>query len=159
MSVKVVRDYCQKLFEGMVDKAGAPYYNHCEFVGETAYRFAISELGMDKEEADIVRCAGYLHDVVEDTHISVAQLAKEFTPQIAGIVKLLTRENGLSHKRYIARLADDKYATIIKYVDSFHNSMIERFPEEMRDNERKKKCADYLEQAEMPKEKAIAYFS
>ena len=159
MSVKIVREYCQKLFEGLEDKAGAPYYNHCEFVGETAYRFCVSELRLEKEEAEIVRMAGYLHDVVEDTDISVAQLANEFTPQIAGIVKLLTRENGLSHKRYISRLMDDKYATIVKYADSLHNSMIERFPEEERDDARKKKCLAYLEQSNMLKEKAIEYFS
>lgn len=154
MSVKNVREYCQKLFDGFEDKAGAPYYGHCEFVGETAYRFALSELGMSKEEAELVRMAGYLHDVVEDTDITVAELAKSFTPQIAGIVKLLTKENGLSHKRYISRLMDDRFATIVKYADSLHNSMIERFPVELRDRSRKKKCLAYLEQSEMLKSKA-----
>lgn len=155
LTMNYVREYCQKLFDGFVDKAGAPYYKHCEFVGETAYRFALSELGMSKEDANVIRMAGYLHDVVEDTDISVEELAEAFTPQIAGVVKLLTKENGLSHKRYIARLMDDRFATVVKYADSLHNSMIERFPEEERDKHRKKKCLDYLEQSDKLKEKAL----
>lgn len=147
------RKYCLRLFGNTVDKAGFPYYGHCEFVGETAYRFALEEAGMTINEAELVRIAGYLHDVIEDTDIDRVRLAEDFTAEIAEVVQLLTKEKGRSHEWYLQRLLQNKYATVIKHIDSLHNSMIERFSPEERTPERIKKCEHYAVQSEMLKKK------
>ena len=89
-----VREYCQKLFDGFVDKAGAPYYKHCEFVGETAYRFALSELGMSKEDANPVLLSEYGKEMDElQQKLNEMSIVEEMTSARQRFSEMMTQVN------------------------------------------------------------------
>lgn len=78
------------------------------------------------EEAQVT---GYLHDVVEDTQITVAEISEKFTPFISRCVELLTDAAGDSRKerksKTYARLAavegEERLALIVKTADRLAN--------------------------------------
>jgi (p)ppGpp synthase/HD superfamily hydrolase len=61
--------------------SGEPYVEHVERVAAS-----LAELGFPEH----VIAAAYLHDVIEDTGYSEAELAKEFSPEIAALVAEVT---------------------------------------------------------------------
>ena len=77
-------------------------------------------------EAQVV---GYLHDVVEDTPMTVADISEKFTPFISRCVDLLTDEPGETRKerkgKTYARLSkiegDEQLALIVKTADRLAN--------------------------------------
>lgn len=69
------------------DKAGVPYIFHPIHLAEQ----------MDTETECII---ALLHDVVEDTEVTFEQLEKEFSKEIIGILKLLTRDKSIDYMEY-----------------------------------------------------------
>src|SRR5574344_1472807 len=65
--------FSEKAHSGQNRKSGEPYFNH---VFATAFNLA--DLGM----SPIVICAGFLHDVLQDTPITEDELQKEFGSEI-----------------------------------------------------------------------------
>lgn len=69
--------------------------------------------------------AGMLHDIVEDSEISVFYVTKEFGDDVGLLVDVLTKTGkGAKHnRRYLQRLelVGGKPAVIIKLVDNAHN--------------------------------------
>lgn len=76
----------------------------------------------------------YLHDVVEDSEITVAELTAEFGTEVGAAVDALTKrpEDG-TYTQYILRLAVDGRARLIKCCDLTLNA------ENIRQNGRKRK--------------------
>lgn len=78
------------------------------------------------EEAQVI---GYLHDIVEDTPVTIAEIAEKFTPFISRCVGLLTDAPGESRKerktKTYARLrgveGDEQLALIVKTADRLAN--------------------------------------
>ena len=66
---------------GQVDKSGLPYVFH-------PYHLA------EQMADEITVCAALLHDVVEDTAITIEELEAEFPIVVTDAVKLLTRDQG-----------------------------------------------------------------
>jgi len=62
--------------------SGEPYVEHVERVAET-----LAALGFPEK----VVAAAYLHDVVEDTAISSAEIEAEFGPEVAALVAEVTK--------------------------------------------------------------------
>jgi len=98
-------------------KTGEPFYSHPLEVARMVAEY--------KFKTHMV-VAAILHDVVEDSDCTVELISKEFTPRIAEIVELLTREyNGkkLSIAETIKRIfgAEDYEALLIKGLDRLHN--------------------------------------
>lgn len=66
-------------------------------------------------EAQIV---ALLHDVVEDTNVSLASLKKKgYQPSIVAAVDALTRRRGESYGQYIRRLSSNRLARQVKLMD------------------------------------------
>lgn len=98
---------------GQVDHNGIPYIFHPIHLAES----------MDDE---ISCCAALLHDVVEDTDVTLDDLAREFPAEVIEVVKLLTHEDGTDYYDYVRRLKENPIARKVKLADIAHNSSFER---------------------------------
>ena len=102
-----------KAHEGQVDKAGVPYIFHPIHIAEQ----------MDTEESCIV---ALLHDVVEDSDITIDYLSKYFSEEVMGALKILTKNENDDYVEYIKRVKTNKLATKVKLKDLKHNSELTR---------------------------------
>ena len=99
---------------GQVDKAGVPYIFHPLHLAET----------MDDE---ISCCAALLHDTVEDTAVTLEDLAKEFPAEVVEAVRLLTHDPSENYLEYVRRIKGNSVAMKVKLADLAHNSDQSRF--------------------------------
>lgn len=113
---------------GQVDKSGRPYFEHVEAVAHNTIDL-ISLYGrkMTFAEMDFATMAAYLHDVVEDTPTTLADLAKEgFPDPVLDIVKMLTRDKstGQTYMEWVRSIArsGNRAAIIVKLADNMHNA-------------------------------------
>jgi len=100
--------------QGQTDKSGLPYILHPLHLAEQ----------MDDE---ISCCCALLHDVVEDTDITMVQLAEEFPPEIIDVLKLLTHAKGVPYEDYVRATKANPIAVKVKLADIAHNSDQSRF--------------------------------
>ena len=94
---------------GQLDKSGAPYIFHPIHLAEQ----------MDDEFSC---CAALLHDVVEDTEVTLSDLAKIFPSEVVEAVRLLTHEKGVSDTEYLTAIKSNPIALKVKLADNAHNS-------------------------------------
>ena len=94
---------------GQVDKGGMPYICHPLHLAES----------MDDE---ISCCAALLHDVAEDTEITLDDLAAEFPAEVLEVLKLLTHEKGTDYFDYVRNIRQNPIAVKVKLADLAHNS-------------------------------------
>ena len=99
---------------GQLDYNGIPYIFHPLHLAEQ----------MDEE---IACCAALLHDVVEDTAVTMEELAREFPEEVVEVVRLLTHEDSAdsSNSDYFSYLLPIKAHPIakkVKLADIAHNS-------------------------------------
>lgn len=99
------------------DKAGVPYITH-------PARVAHSVSGRSYE----CRAAAWLHDVVEDTPITVDMIRSEFGERVGVLVDLLSQREGETYKTYVRRIAKsgDMDAIAVKLADLADNSNVAR---------------------------------
>ena len=101
---------------GLFDKGGKPYINHPQAVADS----------LSNTEYKIV---AYLHDVCEDTPITLEDLKDMgFTYRIVNSIRLLTRTDKLTYEQYLRRLRMDSAARAVKIADLKHNMDITRIP-------------------------------
>jgi len=105
---------------GQFDKAGEPYYKHPEAVAAM----------MSTEEGQM---AGWLHDVLEDTKVTLKDLYElGFPDEVINAVFIVTRQtlNGKkeTYSEFIRRIKQSGNALAIKLklADLVHNSSPER---------------------------------
>ncbi|HIY96548.1 MAG TPA: HD domain-containing protein [Candidatus Borkfalkia excrementigallinarum] len=98
---------------GQRDKAGMPYIFHSYHVAEQM-----------KDEMTV--CAALLHDVAEDTAVTLEELAKEFPPQVIEALRLLTHDPKDEYMDYVAKIKGNPIARAVKIEDLKHNSDISR---------------------------------
>lgn len=94
---------------GQVDKNGIPYIFHPVHLAEQ----------MDDE---ISCCAALLHAVVEDTDVTMQQLADVFPAEVIEVLKLLTHDKGVEYTTYVRAIKENPIAVRIKLADIAHNS-------------------------------------
>lgn len=94
---------------GQVDKAGVPYILHPVHLAEQ----------METEAECIV---ALLHDVVEDTDITLIQLEKEFPEEVVQAIKLLSHDESVDYMDYVSELKKNPIARKVKLADLIHNS-------------------------------------
>jgi hypothetical protein len=70
---------------------------------------------------DVTLAAALLHDTVEDKHISLDIVRKEFGDEVAYIVDLLSKRESMTPEEYFNRVAQDIRAILIKTVDRVCN--------------------------------------
>jgi len=99
---------------GQMDKAGQPYILH-------PHRVMLALVG------DTDRIAAVLHDVVEDTSVSLAQLQSEgFSAEVLAAVEALTKRPGESRLEAAARAAQNPVALRVKLADNTENMDLSR---------------------------------
>ena len=101
--------------QGQVDKGGLPYIFHPYHLAEQ----------MDEE---ISCCAALLHDVAEDTDITLDDLAKEFPREVMEVLTLLTHAEDVPYLDYVRAIRANPIAVKIKLADIAHNSDQSRCP-------------------------------
>lgn len=94
---------------GQKDKGGVPYIFHPIHVAEQ----------MQSEYSTI--CA-LLHDVAEDTEVTLEELAEEYPSEVMDALKLLTHEEDTPYLGYVRALKDNAIAREVKLADLRHNS-------------------------------------
>lgn len=78
--------YAARAHEGQKRKSGGPYILH-------PIRVAQFLLELDDRRIDVATvCAALLHDVIEDTQITLQQLEKQFGRDVEGLVSTLTKK-------------------------------------------------------------------
>ena len=98
-----------------VDKAGKPYLYHPLAVAD----------GVTSEEAKVV---ALLHDIAEDTPITLGSLRALFGDTIADALTCLTHREGESYDEYVRRAAANPIARKVKMADLTHNMDLSRLP-------------------------------
>lgn len=93
---------------GQKDVNGVPYIFHPYHIAE-------------QMPDETTTCVALLHDVVEDTDITMEELAKEFTPEVIEALKLLTHEHGDDYIEYVKRVCTNPVAKTVKIGDMTHN--------------------------------------
>lgn len=99
---------------GQLDYNGIPYIFHPLHLAEQ----------MDDE---VSCCAALLHDVVEDTAVTMEELAREFPPEVVEVVALLTHadnaeSNNADYFSYLLPIKAHPIAKKVKLADIAHNS-------------------------------------
>jgi hypothetical protein len=94
---------------GQVDKAGQPYILHPLRV-------------MLRVSSDAERMAAVLHDVVEDTPVTLAQLTESgFPAEVVAAIEALTKRPGENRMQAAARAASNPIARAVKLADNAEN--------------------------------------
>ena len=102
--------------KGQLDKAGKEYIEH---------PMRVMAAGSSTDE----KIVGVLHDVVEDSEWTFEQLAAEgFAPKIIEALRCLTKLEGESYDKFIARVKCNALATAVKLNDLTDNMDIRRLP-------------------------------
>ncbi len=108
---------------GQVRHSGEPYVSHCVEVARI-----LADLQLDTTTV----ASGLLHDIVEDTDITVEDVAREFGAEIAQIVDGLTKIANLplssreerqveNYRKLLLSIAKDARVILIKLADRLHN--------------------------------------
>ena len=121
--VKNALDFSIKMHEGQKRKSGLPYVSHCIEVANIL-------LDWNMDYTTIV--SALLHDVVEDTDVSLKDIEREFGSDVAFLVDGVTKIDHIAfrsqeHKqaenfiKLFISLAKDLRVIIIKFADRLHN--------------------------------------
>ncbi|MGD8937697.1 MAG: HD domain-containing protein, partial [Thiogranum sp.] len=127
---------------GQTRASGEPYLTHCLAVAEV-----VDHLSLDAESV----AAALLHDVVEDTDITLEQLSEEFGASLAGLVNGVTKmghigemrgpysdkaasdsQHSESVRKLLLAMAEDVRVVLIKLADRLHNMRTLRHLDETR---------------------------
>lgn len=127
----------EKSHRGQMRLSGSPYISH-----PVAVACILVELGMDSESV----AAGLLHDVVEDTPVTLEQIRKEFGAEIAGLTDGVTKLGRIPYssrevqqaenlRKMLIAMSEDIRVIIIKLADRLHNMRTIEFksPQKQRD--------------------------
>ena len=98
---------------GQLDYNDVPYIFHPYHLAEQ----------MDDEISCTV---ALLHDVIEDTSLTFADLEQIFPKQVVEIVMLLTHDEKVDYFDYIRKIKTNAIATKVKLADIEHNSNEDR---------------------------------
>ncbi len=124
-----------KCHAGQVDKAGQPYILH-----------PLRVMNAVRNEGETAMIAAVLHDVVEDSDLTIAVLKSVFDDEVVSLVHALTRRKKVplpsmftqihgseAYAEYIQRVKLNPLATKIKIADLYDNlSRIDQLPESER---------------------------
>ena len=100
--------------KNQTDKSGMPYVYHPFHLAEQ----------MDDENSV---CVALLHDVVEDTDLTLADLIQAgFPEEVTDALALMTHDDLTPYMDYVERLSHNPIAAKVKLADLAHNSDLTR---------------------------------
>lgn len=129
---------------GQTDKAGKPYIEHCRTVA-----------GLLRHHGDHAVMAGLLHDIVEDTTVTLDELRRRGYPEdVISAVDSVTRRDDEDYYDMVRRAAADPLGRLVKLADNATNAdenRLELLPKKVADRLRRKyaKARDILLAAEL----------
>ncbi|MGA8457685.1 MAG: RelA/SpoT family protein [Streptosporangiaceae bacterium] len=112
---------------GQVRKSGDPFITH-----PLAVTTILAELGMNSETL----CAALLHDTVEDTDYTLAELRREFGDDVATLVDGVTKLDKVKYgdaaqaetvRKMVVAMSRDIRVLVIKLADRLHNMRTLRY--------------------------------
>lgn len=129
--VQLAYDFAEKAHSGQFRKSGEPYIIH-----PVATAMILARMRIDPS----IIVAALLHDVPEDTSVTIEEIEKNFGPDVASMIKGITKLGKLKYRgveRYIENLrkmfvamAEDIRVMIIKFADRIHNlSTLDALPQ------------------------------
>jgi len=125
-------------------KDGLPFITH-----PIAAAFIVLELGLDEDSI----IAALLHDVVEDTEVTLEEIEKEFGPSVSVMVEGVTKLTRVQYtskeeeqmenlRKMLMAMARDIRVILIKFADRLHNM---RTMEYLSSAKQKEKAAETME--------------
>lgn len=120
--VRLAYEFAEEAHRGQTRKSGEPYINHSL---ETA--ITLARMGLDQDTI----IAGLLHDVPEDTNITLVEVEKNFGAEVAKLVLGITKLGKIKYRgieryaenlrRMFVSMAQDIRIVLIKMADRLHN--------------------------------------
>ena len=103
-----------KYHEGQIDKAGKPYISHSLRV-------------MEKMMLEDEKIVAILHDIVEDTTITLQDLRdRGYSDYIVNSIDCLSKRDGESYDKFVERTMTDTMASYVKLADLEDNMDLSR---------------------------------
>lgn len=115
--------FAYNLHEGQMRKSGEPYICH---------PVAVADLLRDLGGSPVMIAAGFLHDVVEDTEVSIEEIEERFGEEVRRLVEGVTKLSKINFKsktesqaenfrRMFLAMAQDIRVIVVKLADRLHN--------------------------------------
>lgn len=127
--VEKASKFAERAHRDQVRKSGEPYFIHPVQVSGI-----LAELQMDSDTV----ATGFLHDVVEDTGISIDDIEYYFSPTVARLVDGVTKlgkfkyqshaeQLAENHRKMLLAMANDLRVILVKLADRLHNMRTLKF--------------------------------
>lgn len=115
--VAKARAWAIKAHAGQKDKAGKDYFKaHVAAVADGVKGDSIAE------------AVAFLHDTVEDTSVTMADIRTGFPKEVADAVSALTHSKGISYAEYLWYIQQNPIAVKVKLSDLRNNMDLTRLP-------------------------------
>ena len=134
--IRAAYEMAKEAHEGQKRKDGNPYITHCVATADIC-----CDNGLDEDSI----VSALLHDVIEDTKVTHAEIAKKFGPQVADIVEGVTKLTRVQYtskedeqmenlRKMLMAMSKDIRVILIKIADRTHNmrTMAYQSPEKQR---------------------------
>jgi guanosine-3',5'-bis(diphosphate) 3'-pyrophosphohydrolase len=116
-------DFASEHHKGQIRLSGEPYLSHPLEVAHS-----LADMKLDS----VSLCAALLHDVVEDTKVTVEKLSAEFGPDVARLVEGVTKISRLdllapearqaeNVRKMLLAMVNDVRVVLVKLADRLHN--------------------------------------
>ena len=94
---------------GQFDKSGIPYIFHPIHLAE-------------QMPDELTTCVALLHDIVEDTDLTLEELKSVFPEAVTDAVDLMTHQPEVPYPEYVLAIKENPIARVVKIADLTHNS-------------------------------------
>lgn len=133
---RLALEIATKAHKGQVDKGGHDYIEHPKFVADHL---------TDESE----RIVALLHDVVEDTDVTLEYLSQYFDSNITDAIRSITHEKSIDYNNYLLRVKSNPIARHVKIQDIQNNMDLSRIPnptsEDLHRLEKYKTALEFLQ--------------